>query len=49
MFDHSYQEKMVILRLRAQILKDSLLPEALHQVPILDDTMTDGVVYAICL
>ena len=34
----------MILRLRAQIFKDRLLPIPLHMIPIINHTMSDGVV-----
>ena len=33
----------MVLRLRPQILKDALLPESLHEVPVLHDAVPDGV------
>ncbi len=35
-----YQEKMVVLRLTAKVLEDTLLPELLHVSPVINLTMT---------
>ena len=43
----TYQEEVMVFRLCAKILEDCLLPVPLHVVPVLDLTMTNGVVYAI--
>ena len=37
----------MILGLRTKVFKDGLLPVTLHMVPILNLTMTNGVVYSI--
>lgn len=37
----SYQEEVVVLRLGPQVLEDDLLHEALHQVPVLHDPVTN--------
>jgi len=37
----SYQKEVMILWFGSEILKDSLLHKAFHQVPILDDTVTN--------
>lgn len=39
----------MILWLCTQVLEDALFPISLHVVPIIDETMSDGVVYAIRL
>ena len=36
------QQEVVVFRLGAQILENGLLPKSLHQVPIVDDAVTDG-------
>ena len=41
------QKEVVVLWLRAEILKDSLLPIAFHVVPIVDLSMANGVVNAV--
>lgn len=35
------EQEVVVLRLRAQVLEDGLLPEPLHQVPVLHNAMPD--------
>jgi hypothetical protein len=37
----------MVFRLSSEILKDRLLPVTLHMVPIVDHTMSDGIVHAI--
>lgn len=37
------EQEMMIARLGAQILKDALLEESFHQVPIFDDSVPDGI------
>lgn len=37
----SYQQEVVVLRLGPQVLEDDLLHEALHQVPVLHDSVTN--------
>lgn len=37
------QEEIVILRFSPQVLEDTLLPEPLHQIPVLYHSVTDGV------
>ena len=37
------QQEIVVLRLSTQVLEDALLPEPLHEVPVFDDAMADGV------
>lgn len=36
----THHQEIVILRLRSEILKDHLLHEPLHEVPVLDDPMS---------
>jgi hypothetical protein len=43
----TYQEKVVVLGLSAQVLEDSLLPEPFHQIPILNDTVANRIVHAV--
>jgi hypothetical protein len=43
----TYQKKVVVLGLSAQVLEDSLLPEPFHQIPILDDTVANRIVHAV--
>ena len=33
----------MVLGLGTQVLEDALLPETLHEVPVLDDAVPDGV------
>lgn len=40
----THQEHIMILGLGSQILENRLLPESFHVVPVLDLTMSDGVV-----
>lgn len=35
---------MVILRLSSEVLEDALLPESLHVIPVVDQSVFDGVV-----
>ena len=37
----------MVLGLSAQVLEDALLPESLHQIPVLHHSMTDGVLAGI--
>jgi hypothetical protein len=37
----------MVLRLRAQVLEDRLLPEALHVVPVINHPVPNGIVHAI--
>ena len=37
------QQEVVVLRLSAEVLEDALLPEPLHEVPVLHNSVTDGV------
>ena len=37
----------MVLWLRTQVLEDALLPEPLHQVPVLHNTMSDGILAGI--
>lgn len=39
----------MILWLSTQVLEDALFPISLHVVPVINETMSDGVVDAICL
>ncbi len=34
----------MVLRFGTEVLEDALLPESFHVVPILDETMTDGLI-----
>lgn len=34
---------MVILRLSSEVLEDALLPEPLHVIPVVDQSVFDGV------
>lgn len=45
----AYQQKEVVLGLSAQILEDTLLPVAFHQVPIVNLTMANRIVDGIRL
>lgn len=38
----TYHQKAVVLRLSSEIFKNDLLHELLHEVPILNNTMSDG-------
>lgn len=42
----TYQQKVVVLRLGPQVLKDDLLHEALHQVPVFHDAVADRPLFA---
>lgn len=42
----TYQEEVMILRLSPQVLEDDLLHEALHQVPVFHDPVTDRPLFA---
>ena len=37
------EQKEMILWLCSEVLEDTLLPESLHQVPVLNDAVTNGV------
>lgn len=39
----------MILRFSPQVLKNCLLPEAFHQVPVFDHSMSDRVIKIVCL
>lgn len=39
----NYQEEVVVLGLTPQVLEDGLFPVPLHQIPVLDLTLADGV------
>jgi len=41
------QHKVVFFRLRTQVLENTLLPKALHQVPIFHHSMTDRLVHLV--
>ena len=41
------EEEEVVLWLCSEVLEDTLLPEPLHQVPVLHDAMSDGVLGSI--
>ena len=41
------QHEIVFFRLRTQVLENTLLPEALHQVPIFHHSMTDRLVHLV--
>lgn len=41
------EQEEVVLWLSSEVLEDTLLPEALHQIPVLDYAMTDGVLCGI--
>ena len=43
----TYQEEVLVLGLRTQVLEDRLLPIPLHVIPILNLAVADGVVDAI--
>lgn len=45
----THQHEVVILWLASQIFENALLPKPLHVVPVLDETMLDGVVYVVRL
>jgi hypothetical protein len=40
----TYEEDVVILGFSSQVLEDGLFPEPLHVVPVVDETVLDGVV-----
>ena len=37
----------MVLWLGSEVLEDTLLPESLHEVPVFDDAMTDGILSGI--
>lgn len=37
----------MILRFCSEVLEDTLLPVFLHEIPVIDDTVPNGVVHAI--
>lgn len=43
----AHQKEVVILRLSPQILEDGLLPVSLHVVPIINHTVSDGIMDAV--
>lgn len=45
----THQKERVILRLAAEVLEDTLLPVALHVVPVVDLTVANGVVEGVGL
>jgi hypothetical protein len=43
------QQEIMVFGFRAQVLEDSLLPVALHMIPVLDHAMSDRIMDTICL
>ncbi|KAI3480684.1 hypothetical protein L1887_57163 [Cichorium endivia] len=43
------EHKVVVLWLCTEVLEDALLPEALHVVPVFDETVADGLVHLVGL
>ena len=39
----AYQQKVVIFGLAFQVFENALLPVFLHEIPVVDDTMTNGI------
>ena len=41
---HADQEKVMVLRLRTEVLEDRLFPVTLHVIPVIDLTMANRIV-----
>lgn len=45
----THQHGVVFLWFGTQVLEEALLPEPLHQIPILNQAVLDGLLYLVCL
>lgn len=44
-----HQQEAVVLWFCSEVLEYALLPVLLHEIPVIDETVTDGIVYAVAV